>query len=512
MDWDNKWEDQKTFIKNIDNILFIFVLEIIDYYDSVVLTMAIYFYFYFISSLYVFGDFIIFESPFYDIGTLISLLICLEHLYVSYYLVIVTVLVYWCLFIFIKDFLSWSSLIRPHWFINLIRHWLFEGYLGYFVFSLFKFYLDFIKLLIFFKELECIFFLKYAHINFGRDSSIPLKISCLIPFLLRKRYINRINLVNLYLNFFKYYDVLGRSILILNYGSLKVVFLLSLLQESIYTIKRHFNYEENSYKNKLSFKLYYFNKPIFLSSVFYYKFLARSLDRQQLHYNHNLKYTQTLYMNYLKFNSFKHSGLFEAVWAIFPTIIIVSILIPSLVLLYSFEDILNPKITIKAIGNQWYWTYEFDNWIPYKGDSLEKQKYISYSFNSNIVLENDLNFGSKRLLEVDNRLVLPTNITIRLLVGSTDVLHSYAVPELGFKVDAVPGRLNQILLYISRPGVYYGQCSELCGINHGFMPIVIHAITPNNFTSYLDKLKDYNNSIELKEVIIDNSKDNSKNN
>jgi heme/copper-type cytochrome/quinol oxidase subunit 2 len=114
---------------------------------------------------------------------------------------------------------------------------------------------------------------------------------------------------------------------------------------------------------------------------------------------------------------------------------------------------------------------------------------MSYSFNSVICDLDTLDSGLKRLLEVDNRLVLPCNTTIRFLVSSNDVLHSFAVPELGFKIDANPGRLNQILIYINRPGVYYGQCSELCGTSHAFMPIVIQAVSPFNFLNYLENIK-----------------------
>jgi heme/copper-type cytochrome/quinol oxidase subunit 2 len=205
-----------------------------------------------------------------------------------------------------------------------------------------------------------------------------------------------------------------------------------------------------------------------------------------------------MYKDIFIINNFRHSGIFEGVWAAFPTFIIICILIPSLILLYSFEDILNPKLSIKVIGNQWYWTYEFDNWIQYKkinnNENLlnknieEKNIYTNYSFDSVIIPQDNLIFGTKRLLEVDNRLVLPTNVTTRFLVSSSDVLHAFAVPELGFKVDAVPGRLNQILLFISRPGVYYGQCSELCGANHAFMPIVIQAVMPNKYLSYIESL------------------------
>jgi cytochrome c oxidase subunit 2 len=125
-----------------------------------------------------------------------------------------------------------------------------------------------------------------------------------------------------------------------------------------------------------------------------------------------------------------------------------------------------------------------------------KSIYTSYAFNSVILDMNSLDIGNKRLLEVDNRLVLSTNLTTRFLIGSADVLHSFSVADLGFKVDATPGRLNQILTFISRPGIYYGQCSELCGTNHGFMPIVIQAVTPTTYLNYIDKI----NSIDFEEV------------
>lgn len=112
---------------------------------------------------------------------------------------------------------------------------------------------------------------------------------------------------------------------------------------------------------------------------------------------------------------------------------------------------------------------------------------MSYAFNSVIMDLDSIESGYKRLLEVDNRLILSTNVTTRFLVSSADVLHSFAVPELGFKIDANPGRLNQILIYISRPGVYYGQCSELCGVSHGFMPIVIKGVTFKNWHNWVQK-------------------------
>jgi len=129
-------------------------------------------------------------------------------------------------------------------------------------------------------------------------------------------------------------------------------------------------------------------------------------------------------------------------------------------------------------------------------DDISKNIYTSYAFNSVILDLNSLEVGNKRLLEVDNRLVLSTNLTTRFLVSSADVLHSFSVADLGFKVDATPGRLNQLLVFISRPGVYYGQCSELCGTNHGFMPIVVQAVTPTTYLNYIDKI----NNIDYEEL------------
>jgi len=173
---------------------------------------------------------------------------------------------------------------------------------------------------------------------------------------------------------------------------------------------------------------------------------------------------------------FKHSFRFEIIWATLPTMIIISILIPSLYLLYSSDDALVPVLTFKVLGHQWYWAYEFNNWIQIsKEDDL---RFVSYEFDSYLIHTDDLEIGQKRLLEVDNRLIVPATVPLRFVVTSGDVLHSWAVPELGIKIDAVPGRLNQVITFIIRPGVYYGQCSELCGVSHGFMPIVVVAQWP----------------------------------
>ena len=154
------------------------------------------------------------------------------------------------------------------------------------------------------------------------------------------------------------------------------------------------------------------------------------------------------------------------------------IAIPSFALLYSLDEIINPSMTLKVIGHQWYWSYEYS-------DSSNPEN--AFNFDSYMKSEEDLTLGNFRLLEVDNRIVLPTKIHIRLLVTAADVLHSWAVPSLGIKVDACPGRLNQVFLFLKREGVFYGQCSEICGINHGFMPIVVQSVQLDKFISYLIK-------------------------
>lgn len=179
---------------------------------------------------------------------------------------------------------------------------------------------------------------------------------------------------------------------------------------------------------------------------------------------------------------FRHSTKFELIWAAFPTIIITMILIPSLYLLYSLDEELDPYYTIKVIGHQWYWEYEFNNWVEMDKDSFN---YVEFKFDSYMVPTDDLNSGDHRLLEVDKRLIVPIDVPLRFIITSNDVLHSWAVPRLGIKSDATPGRLAQFLGYISYPGVFYGQCSELCGSAHAFMPIVVQAVPNKNFLVWL---------------------------
>jgi cytochrome c oxidase subunit 2 len=178
-------------------------------------------------------------------------------------------------------------------------------------------------------------------------------------------------------------------------------------------------------------------------------------------------------------SKFSHSNLLEIIWTLIPAVILVLIAIPSFSLLYSLDELSEPSLTVKIVGHQWYWSYEYSFYIPIVED------YSTLNFDSYMINSDELTFGAFRLLEVDNRLVLPIKTHIRLLVTSSDVIHSWAVPSFGLKVDGTPGRLSQASLYIKRSGVYYGQCSEICGINHGFMPIVVKAVIPSNFFEWI---------------------------
>nr|YP_007626007.1 cytochrome c oxidase subunit II [Cephalorhynchus heavisidii]AEP21185.1 cytochrome c oxidase subunit II [Cephalorhynchus heavisidii] len=161
----------------------------------------------------------------------------------------------------------------------------------------------------------------------------------------------------------------------------------------------------------------------------------------------------------------------ETIWTVLPAVILIMIALPSLRILYMMDEINNPSLTVKAMGHQWYWSYEYTD-------------YENLNFDSYMIPTSDLKPGELRLLEVDNRMVLPMQMTIRVLVSSEDVLHSWAVPSLGLKTDAIPGRLNQTTLMSTRPGLFYGQCSEICGSNHSFMPIVLELVPLENFEKW----------------------------
>jgi len=196
----------------------------------------------------------------------------------------------------------------------------------------------------------------------------------------------------------------------------------------------------------------------------------------------NPKNKENLFFRFtlIKVNKITHNTLLELVWTIVPTIILIYIAIPSFVLIYAMDEIIQPTITFKAIGHQWYWSYEYS--FISKNFNIKK-----LNFDSNLVFENELNLGELRLLQVDKVFVLPINTHINVIVTSYDVIHSFALPNLGFKIDAIPGRLNKFPLFIKREGVYYGQCSELCGVNHGFMPIIIKGVKFNVFHNWVQK-------------------------
>nr|QGZ10025.1 cytochrome c oxidase subunit 2 [Eisenia nordenskioldi pallida] len=164
----------------------------------------------------------------------------------------------------------------------------------------------------------------------------------------------------------------------------------------------------------------------------------------------------------------------ETVWTILPALILLVLALPSLRILYITDEISQPSLTVKTIGHQWYWSYEYTDFI-----NMEMDSYMTPT--------SDLMPGDYRLLEVDNRMVIPMQLEIRMLITAADVIHSWTVPALGVKVDAVPGRLNQIGFTTSQPGVFYGQCSEICGANHSFMPIAVEAINTKSFMNWVSK-------------------------
>nr|QDC34206.1 cytochrome c oxidase subunit II [Laodelphax striatellus]QDC34323.1 cytochrome c oxidase subunit II [Laodelphax striatellus] len=161
--------------------------------------------------------------------------------------------------------------------------------------------------------------------------------------------------------------------------------------------------------------------------------------------------------------------MIETWWTILPTIVLFLIAIPSLKILYSMEELINPTISIKSMGHQWYWSYEYSDKF-----CKELESYMKYN------KKNDF-----RLLEVDNKMKAPFLTQIRMIFSSSDVLHSWTIPCLGIKMDAVPGRINQSSLMIKKPGIFMGQCSEICGANHSFMPIMLESIKLNKFIKWI---------------------------
>lgn len=165
----------------------------------------------------------------------------------------------------------------------------------------------------------------------------------------------------------------------------------------------------------------------------------------------------------------------ELFWTIVPSLILLFIGLPSIRLLYLLDEVYRPSVTLKTIGHQWYWSYEYSD-------------FINIEFDAYIIPTNEPELKIFRLLDVDNRTVVPINAQVRTLITAADVLHSWTVPSLGVKADAVPGRLNQINFYINRPGLFFGQCSEICGANHSFIPIVLERVPAKNFIEWVKKI------------------------
>jgi cytochrome c oxidase subunit II len=173
-----------------------------------------------------------------------------------------------------------------------------------------------------------------------------------------------------------------------------------------------------------------------------------------------------------------HGTLIELIWTITPAIVLMLIAFPSFKLLYLMDEVTDPSMSVLAEGHQWYWSYQYPDFLN------SNEEFID--FDSYIVPESDLEEGALRMLEVDNRVILPELTHVRFIITAGDVIHSFAVPSLGIKVDAYPGRLNQVSVFINREGVFYGQCSEICGILHSSMPIVIESVSLEKFLEWLN--------------------------
>lgn len=212
-----------------------------------------------------------------------------------------------------------------------------------------------------------------------------------------------------------------------------------------------------------------------------------------IHFHHDLRFIRLLVVTFVGYRRARclhhfradrnpvpstvvHGSVIEVVWTIIPALILVLIAIPSFALLYAIDEIVDPALTLKVVGHQWYWSYEYSD---YEGDS-------PIEFDSYRVPDSDLEEGNLRLLEVDNRVVLPVDTHVRLIVTAADVLHCWTVPSFGVKIDACPGRLNQVSVFVKRIGTFYGQCSEICGTNHAFRPIAVDVVSLPDYVSWVE--------------------------
>ena len=204
-------------------------------------------------------------------------------------------------------------------------------------------------------------------------------------------------------------------------------------------------------------------------------------------------------------DTFVHGTVIEIVWTLTPALVLIVIALPSFSLLYSMDEVINPEMTIKAIGHQWYWSYEYSDIDLLDGTDIAYDSYM--------LTDDQLPKGTFRLLEAPH-MIVPVATHIRLITTSADVIHSWTVPSFGIKLDACPGRLNQTSLFARRKGIFYGQCSEICGVNHGFMPISVAVVPEYSFIKFMafkaqqqgtqavfDILNDVNGDGQKKEIV-----------
>lgn len=183
---------------------------------------------------------------------------------------------------------------------------------------------------------------------------------------------------------------------------------------------------------------------------------------------------------------FSHNVTIEVIWTLVPILILIVIAVPSFKLLYFIDRTAEPEMTLKVTGYQWYWGYEYPD-----HDGIN---FLSYMIADEDI---DASKGEQRLLSTDTKVVLPIDTNIQILVGAADVLHAFAMPALGVKMDAMPGRWNETWVNISKPGIYYGQCSEICGKNHAYMPIEIHAVSKEDFAAWVERAKEEYSALEI---------------
>nr|AGS44263.1 cytochrome c oxidase subunit 2 [[Candida] subhashii] len=186
---------------------------------------------------------------------------------------------------------------------------------------------------------------------------------------------------------------------------------------------------------------------------------------------------RTFTNNAFSYKYLNHGQTIEIIWTLIPAVILLLIAFPSFILLYLCDEVLTPSMTIKVIGLQWYWKYEYSDFIGTEGETIEFESYV--------VPDDMLEPGQLRLLDTDTSIVVPVDTHIRFVVTANDVIHAFTLPSLGIKIDATPGRLNQVSALVQRTGVYYGQCSELCGVQHGMMPIKLECVSLTDFIEWV---------------------------